>query len=47
MGFDCMPLRAFAERLEAGRLPADDIIELFERKKSIPEVMRGLVGLIP
>lgn len=46
-GFDCMPLRGFAERLETGRLPADDIIELFERKKSIPEVMRGLVGLIP
>jgi carboxylate-amine ligase len=46
-GFDCAPLRGFVERLQTGRLPADEIIELFEREKSIPGVLRGRVGLIP
>src|SRR5437868_6798411 len=46
-GFDCAPLGTFAKRLDTGRLPADDIIELFEREKSIPGVLRHLVDLVP
>lgn len=45
--FDCAPLRRFAQRLDTGRLPADDIIEVFEREKSIPGVLRHLADLIP
>ena len=44
-GFDCEPLHHFWTRLEAERLPADEIIELFDREKSIPGVLRHLVDL--
>ena len=44
-GFDCGPLHHFWTRLEAERLPADEIIELFDREKSIPGVLRHLVDL--
>ncbi len=44
-GFDCKPLDIFRGRLQTGRLPADEIIDLFEREKSIPAVLRLLAEL--
>jgi hypothetical protein len=44
-GFDSEPLGRFWHRLETGHLPADTIIDLFEQEKSIPGVLRHLVGL--
>jgi hypothetical protein len=44
-GFDCRPLDHFDARLESGRVPADDIIDLFEREQSIPNVLRHLLEL--
>ncbi|MGL3108863.1 glutamate-cysteine ligase family protein [Bradyrhizobium sp. BR 1432] len=44
-GFDCQPLDHFRARLETGRVPADDIIDLFEREQSIPNVLRDLLDL--
>jgi carboxylate-amine ligase len=41
-GFDPRPLEPFRRRLETGRLPADDLIELFERERSIPAILRHL-----
>src|SRR6266496_2532898 len=42
LGFDCESLMLFQKRIENGRSPADDIIELFEREKSIPGVLAQL-----
>ena len=44
-GFDPAPLRLFQDRLDGGRLPADDIIALYEREKCVSGVMRHLVDL--
>src|SRR5207237_5838367 len=33
-GFDPGPLKPFRQRLETGRLPADDLIDLYERERS-------------
>lgn len=41
-------LRGFvveSARYEIGRIPADDIIDLFEREQSIPNVPRDLLDL--
>jgi hypothetical protein len=46
-GFDPRPLGPFRCRLETRRLPADDLIELFEREGSIPAVLRHLATPIP
>jgi carboxylate-amine ligase len=46
-GFDPGPLESFQPRLERGRLPADDLIDLYERDGSIPAVLRHLDTLIP
>jgi Glutamate-cysteine ligase family 2(GCS2) len=46
-GFDPWPLGDFRHRLETGRVPADDLIDLFERQPSIPDVLRSLATLIP
>ena len=46
-GFDPGPLQPFRRRLETGRLPADDLIDLYEREPSIPAVLRHLATLIP
>lgn len=43
--FDCESLGTFRDRLHTGRLPADEIIELFEREKNVPGVLRQLVEL--
>jgi Glutamate-cysteine ligase family 2(GCS2) len=46
-GFDSRPLEPFRRRLETGRLPADDLIDLFRQEGSIPAVLRHLSALIP
>jgi carboxylate-amine ligase len=46
-GFDPGPLEPFRRRLETGWLPADDLVELFEREGSIPGVLRHLSSLEP
>jgi carboxylate-amine ligase len=46
-GFDPRPLEPFRRRLETGRLPADDLIDLFERERSIRAVLRHLATPIP
>jgi carboxylate-amine ligase len=46
-GFDPRPLEPFRRRLESGRLPADDLIDLFEQERSIPAVLRHFQTLIP
>jgi glutamate-cysteine ligase len=44
-GFDPAPLRAFQERLDTGRLPADEIIELYQRERCVSGVLRHLADL--
>jgi hypothetical protein len=44
-GFNHGPLEPFRRRLETGRLPADDLVDLFEREGSIPGVLRRLSAL--
>jgi hypothetical protein len=46
-GFHPGPLEPFRRRLETGRLPADDLIDLYERERSIPAMLRHLATLIP
>jgi len=46
-GFDPAPLEPFRVRLRTGRLPADDLISLYEREQSIPAVLRHLARLVP
>jgi carboxylate-amine ligase len=46
-GFDPGPLESFRLRLETGRVPADDLIDLFEFEQSIPGVLRHLATLVP
>jgi len=41
-GFDPHPLDVFVQRLDTKRVPADDIIELYQREGSIPAVLRHL-----
>ena len=43
-GFDPRPLESFRHRLESGRLPADDLIALYERERSIPALLRHLAA---
>lgn len=45
-GFDPRPLRIMDQRLETGRLPADDIIDCFGERCSISDVLRSRTGLI-
>jgi hypothetical protein len=44
-GFDLDALSVFQQRLDSGRLPADDIIELFMCSQSIPQTLQHLVEL--
>jgi carboxylate-amine ligase len=46
-GFDPSPLARFRRRLETRRLPADELIDCFEREKSIPAVLRHLAMTEP
>jgi len=45
-GFDADPLRIMNQRLETGRLPADDIIDCFRETSSLEEVLRSRTGLV-
>lgn len=45
-GFDIGPLSVMQHRLETGRLPADDIIDLFRESGSLADVLRSRTGLI-
>lgn len=45
-GFDSAPLEVMHSRVETGRLPADDMIETFERTGSMSEVLRTRTGLL-
>ena len=42
LGFDTRGLRSFEARLTTGRLPADDIIDVYKQEPSIPAVLRHL-----
>lgn len=44
-GFDSTPLRLFQQRLDAGRVPADDIIDLYQRERCISGVLRHRVDV--
>jgi len=44
--FDCSSLESFNLRLELGRLPADDIVSIFEREKTISGTLRHLSNLV-
>lgn len=46
-GFNPAALLPFCVRLETGRLPADDLVSLYEREQSIPAVLRHLAKLVP
>lgn len=45
-GFDIGPLSVMQHRLEAGRLPADDLIDHFRQSGSLEDVLRSRTGLI-
>lgn len=44
-GFDSAPLRLFQQRLDTGRVPADDIIDLYQRERCVSGVLRHLVDV--
>jgi len=44
-GFDCQFLGQFRDRLEPGRLPADQIISIYDQERTIPGTLRHLSGL--
>lgn len=46
-GYDPRALEPVRRRLETGRLPADDLIDLFDRARSIPAVLRHNEALNP
>lgn len=46
LGFDCRPLDFLRQRLTSNRLPANEIIDLFERHRSIPATLRELTELV-
>jgi hypothetical protein len=45
-GFDCHSLGVLQQRLETGRLPADEIVATFERERAIPETLRHRCDLL-
>jgi carboxylate-amine ligase len=44
-GFDCTSLELLRRRLETKRVPADDIVEIFEREKSVEQTLNYLCDL--
>jgi carboxylate-amine ligase len=46
-GFHAGPLKPLRGRLETGRLPADDLIDLYQAEQSVAAVLRNLDTLIP
>ncbi|MBW3543443.1 MAG: hypothetical protein KY476_24590 [Planctomycetes bacterium] len=45
-GFDPSPLEAFSQRVATGRLPADEITDLFRQTESLADVLRPRAGLV-
>lgn len=45
-GFDSRPLDPFRRRLATRRLPADDLLALYEKGRSIPSVLRSRASLL-
>jgi hypothetical protein len=45
-GFDCRSIESFRQRLETDRVPADDIVAIFQREKSLEATLRHLSNLI-
>lgn len=46
-GFDPAPLKAFTRRVATRHVPADDILDLWQRESSLPDVLRHLALLLP
>ncbi|WP_407179955.1 glutamate-cysteine ligase family protein [Bradyrhizobium sp. STM 3562] len=44
-GFDCGSLDELRQRAETGRVPADSIIEIFQREQSVPATLRQFCDL--
>jgi Glutamate-cysteine ligase family 2(GCS2) len=45
-GFDPSPLEEFRQRVDSGRLPADDIMDDFRKSESLTDVLRQRAGLL-
>lgn len=45
-GFDPSPLEEFRKRVGTGRLPADDITDMFRASKSLADILRERAGLV-
>jgi len=45
-GFDPSPLEEFQQRVDSGRLPADDITDAFQAANSLADVLRQRAGLV-
>jgi len=45
-GFDARPLVIMEERLKTDRVPADDIIDHFQKTHSLPDVLKSRTGLL-
>ena len=46
-GFDPAPLETFRERLDTGRVPADDLLDVYDQEGSVEGVLRHLTDLVP
>jgi carboxylate-amine ligase len=46
-GFNSDVLEVFQARLDSGRLPADELIDIYQRRNSITDVLRSLSTLVP
>jgi hypothetical protein len=44
-GFDCSSLELLRKRLSSKRVPADEIVEIFEREKSVEQTLKHLCDL--
>jgi hypothetical protein len=45
-GFDCRSIACLSERLQSLHIPADDIVAIFEKEKSVEGTLRYLSDLI-
>jgi hypothetical protein len=45
-GFDCRSIDSFRQRLETDHVPADDIVAIFQREKSLEATLRHLSNLV-
>jgi hypothetical protein len=45
-GFDCRSIESFRQRLETDHVPADDIVAIFQREKSLEATLRHLSNLV-